>query len=543
MNNRPFSLLKLSLLTLASSLLLPATILAEASPPKNQAPASPPQVKGQGEYAVLMSKATAEDTEWRKIGEDLAARYEGKIILWDKTTQDAFTELKKEAPRYLAVIIKPEEATRELVNDLFRMTRRFNNDPYGDCIWGIITGRTPVDASKVADPSMEPLVLKRAMGTTNYDHKRFQHSFMITDWGPNESVEYKNNGVTDGKKTRPESPEGMAFLFADKWKEVDPQLVITSSHATQYNLEMPFSKGLIASMDGRFHVLRADQLKGFAQFLRGAMFDGSEKDLQNFIRNAKAPLLPVTETPKVWIACGNCLFGNANSSPNSMVVTALSAAGCKQVIGYTVPSWYGKGGWGTLSLFFDNTPDTTLSEAWFLNNQVIIEETLRRYPGLMDVTFDEGELSPKEKAAAQRVQKFYQEIAKRNYDPEKDKDALGLVHDRDTVALYGDPAKVVLLDNEAPAQSQWKCPSEFLVKDNTATLEITADQAKKAAFSFWYPRRMGNEWEAPVLVIEGKEMPIKDIGVATEHFMLLRELDLKAGQKVKIVLKKKAGVS
>lgn len=47
------------------------------------------------------------------------------------------------APRFMAVVARPEEIDRVLVNDLHRLSRRLDDDPYGDCIWGIVTGYTP----------------------------------------------------------------------------------------------------------------------------------------------------------------------------------------------------------------------------------------------------------------------------------------------------------------------------------------------------------------------------------------------------------------
>lgn len=71
-----------------------------------------------------------------------------------------------------------------------------------------------------------------------------------------------------------------------------------------------------------------------------------------------------------------------------MAVTALSRYGFNQLVGYTVPSWYGKGGWGTLGLLFSNHDASSLAEAWYLNNQFILDETMTRFPKLMDVHFN-----------------------------------------------------------------------------------------------------------------------------------------------------------
>ena len=64
-----------------------------------------------------------------------------------------------------------------------RLTRRLDDDPYGDCIWGIVTGYTPQDAMRIASET-QPLVISRSMGTTNVDASRFTDSMSITDWQP-----------------------------------------------------------------------------------------------------------------------------------------------------------------------------------------------------------------------------------------------------------------------------------------------------------------------------------------------------------------------
>lgn len=60
------------------------------------------------------------------------------------------------------------------------LTRRLDGDPYGDCIWGIVTGYAPEDAMRIASAE-SPLVMTRAMGTTNIDSGRFSESMCILD--------------------------------------------------------------------------------------------------------------------------------------------------------------------------------------------------------------------------------------------------------------------------------------------------------------------------------------------------------------------------
>ena len=48
---------------------------------------------------------------------------------------------------------------------------------------------------------------------------------------------------------------------------------------------------------------------------------------------------------KVYSAAGNCLMGNINSD-HCMALAWMRSAGVRQMFGYTVPTWFGFGGWG-----------------------------------------------------------------------------------------------------------------------------------------------------------------------------------------------------
>ena len=71
------------------------------------------------------------------------------------------------------------------------------------------------------------------------------------------------------------------------------------------------------------------------------------------------------------------------------------------MIGYTVPTWFGYAGWGMLDYFVEQPGRYTLCEAFHANDHALVHRlATRAAPG----------------------------------------DEAGLVHDRDVVALYGDPA-------------------------------------------------------------------------------------------------------
>ena len=375
--------------------------------------------------------------EWKEVADSLLKKHapDSAVIVYETNPSETLARLRKDKPRHLCVVAEPESLDRAFVVTMNRLTRKIDDDIYGDCLWGIITGYEAKDALRIASED-KPLVLKSGLHTTGCDHETLERNMVISD-GAEGRVETREGREPRKDVMMPDNDEGTVFEFAKRWDEAKPDFMVTSSHATQYNLEMPFSRGLIVSYGNRFHALRKDQLRGFARFLGGAMFKGKEDDMIAFCETLKAPVLGDRGgRPGVWLGAGNCLLGDAKRSRNSMVVTALSGGGFNQLVGYVVPSWYGRMGWGTLNVFTGQGDRLSLAEAFFLNNQDILAETQRRFPKALDVEFDRDEISEWLKDEAS-----IKPLAEAGYlTNELSKDALGLTHDRDVVAFYGDPA-------------------------------------------------------------------------------------------------------
>jgi len=471
-------------------------------------------------YAVILSEATASEPEWKKVAETLAAKYDDThLIILPQLTESACAEaLRQAGARYAAYVMRPCEVTREAVNHFHRAARKVDDDPWGDCIWGIVTGHEAADAQRIAD-AREPLVIKRLLGTTNVSSERFESSYCITDWEGFPVLEQE--GYQKPKKTTytTETSEGEDILangiqgkFAHRLATARPQLLITSSHATQFNLEMPFSKGLIFPAGNRFYQVPVKQFLAFANALRPAL-QGKTEALATLAEVMQfEPIQPDGET-RVWLAAGNCLLGDAAGSAESMVVTALSAYGCNQFVGYTVPSWYGAGGWGTLSCFFENTDGTTLAEAWFLNNQFLLARTQEIDPRLLQAEFNEPAIGP-------GLERSLRESQARLV-PEQLQDAVGLVHDRDTVAFYGDPAWSATLDDshaQAPYRVEWH---------NSGSFTITANRNHKGRCAIWFPTAETGK--------QASGCDAKD-AVYTNDFILFPHLEMKKGESRTVTL-------
>ncbi len=511
MNNRHLPLL------LLSAALLPLTwapcARADATNP-------PPQAAEAGDaYAIICSEAAWQDPAWRAVAEALAAKHSKSFsrvsceVLEQSTTSpaDIAALLRAAGARYAAFVIKPEELSHAEVNRLHRATRLVDDDPWGDCLWGIVTGARAEDALRIAGAE-EPLCIKRLLSTTNVSHAPFEHSCCITDW-TNAPV-LSQSGYTEPATQEFGEGEGREQLFGEQLATQKPQLLVTSSHATQFNLEMPFGKGLIFPANGRFHELTAAQMKHFGRPL-GAAMAGNTRLLAQLADTLKTPAIEPDGEPRVWLAAGNCLFGNAQRSAGSMVVTALSAYTCNQVVGYTVPSWYGKGGWGTLSLLFENTDGTPLAEAWYLNNQFILHETLAISPALLGVEFNDADMGPS------FFRSIFPVLGQQNISQQKAREAIGLVHDRDVVAFYGDPAWRAAVDSShcpRPFRIEWKGDKQFT---------ITANADRKGRCAVWFPHaatgRDATGCDAPGAVF-------------TNDFILFPELELKKGESLTVTI-------
>lgn len=496
---------------------VPAPAAAKDAP--SAVPADVEIVPAAGEYVVLMSEATAKKKDWKAAADKFLRRYKGKRVLWTGgDVEIARDALRRANPRYVAVVAEPEEIDRVFIAKLHRLSREMNDDVYGDFLWGVVTGKDGKTAGTLLG-SDRPLVLDRAIGTTNFNQGRFKKSFFITDWGAREYVETEN-GVSSEKLHPPAGTE-MSRLFAERWEKIAPQFVITSSHATEFNLEMPFSEGAIIPGVTDFYLVEKALLPTFAQCL-GSRDAG--KATLDFAKARKLKKLPKTPDDKIWIAAGNCLFGDALRSPCSMAVTAISAANVKQLVGYTVPSWFGRGGWGTSEKFFGGHQTTSVGQAWFFNNQLIIralppaaaKHALQLKPEGMDAVF-----IPQITEILRQAGIDLPASRERN-------ELLGCFHDRDVVAFYGDPLYRARFNPDAKDVPPWHCTVSEKEDRSLFTITSARGNAVKGDFCLWFPRRRD---AGKPLKISGKKVKPT---ILTENFVIFKDLELAAGETLKL---------
>ncbi len=162
------------------------------------------------------------------------------------------------------------------------------------------------------------------------------------------------------------------------------------------------------------------------------------------------------------MAVGNCLMGHIDGT-DAMALAFMNSAGVNQMIGYTVNSWYGYMGWGFLDYFLEQPGRYTFTEAFFANQAALIHRLATYFPETMspkagaEPTGSSGGVSPEARKAGLTAN-----------------DARGLLYDRDTVALYGDPAWEARV---ARAETAWE--QTLTEKEGTWTFEIKPNLGEK----------------------------------------------------------------
>ena len=456
-------------------------------------------------YVVLASEAVQQDAEWFKVAEALQQKHSAELIIYKESpceTMDALREIK---PRYVAIVEKPENLGRDYVIDMHLASREIDDDIYADFIWGMITGYAAAAAMRMVDNSTEPLLIKDAVATiTELNSAKWFDNYAWVDdhhkglWGEKQGrqSEVKRDSI---------APEQVLRKFSDLYAKYNPDLVVTAAHATERNLEMPFSLGNFKPKDGGLYAE-----------------DRFTKETWDIEQSGKR---------KVYFAVGNCLIGNVNNTKESMAIAWMNDANAATMIGYVVTTWHGRNGWGGLKYWITNPGRYTLSEAVFVNQQDFLHQQHQWFPSLLkerypDFGRDEFRL------ARQRMQ----EVMGDDFSMEE----IGFWHDRDVLAYYGDPKWNVRLqevegetDFEVTSEIRGKkCYITIKTKENFSLQRMKGDNWKKEhvldlPFSYFFPQRLCN----PTLA-EGQEW---DVAV-DENFLLVYNADFEPNSTYEVVL-------
>lgn len=365
---------------------------------------------------IVVSSTTWNVPEWRGVVEALKTKHadmEVSVLTAAPAITDSLAGVRERKPRYLAYVMRPEEVDAKTVRELRRQVAAIDSDPFDDAVWGIVTGPDAAAAQRIASSS-EPKNIETALSTTGVGTGivpgrlvKFSDGYPAGEW---------TEKSADGTEEKKSSDGDISRVFAKAWAELDPQFLLTSSHASQINLEMPFSRGNIISAGGKFSVCPDLTLIDYTTGQFKADADAATKQ-------AKVEPLAAPTREKIWLAAGNCLIADARGSTDSMLMTALGFGKVNQFVGYVKTTWFGEIGWNTWKYF--GTCGLPLNESWYFANQ--------------NLTYALS-TTPE---------------AERNKENEQ---FVGRCWDWDGTAFYGDPVQSVTL----PGAAGWKgAPADF----------------------------------------------------------------------------------
>ena len=362
------------------------------------------------DYAVVVSSATRARGDWAAVVTALVEKHRASVLVYDRSVDEVLPALRKQAPHFAAFVARPEEAGREFVARIHRLTRRLDDDPYTDCFWGIVTGYDAAAALRIAR-LREPLTIRKAASGTEIPLGNFEEGAWYSEVQKNRM----QTKVRGGRSAEAKGPDDTTKAIASLLTDFHADLFVASGHATEHDWQIGYNY-----RNGSF---RCEKGRLFGRDAAGARF-------------------PIeSPNPKVYLPIGNCLMGHVDG-PNAMALAWMNSAGVAQMLGYTVTTWYGYAGWGCLDYFIEQPGRYTFTEAFFANQHALIHRLATYFPELLNATVNEAGQSSVKIVVGPRAREAGL----------TEQDGLGLLYDRDTLAFYGDPAWEARL---APAALAW----------------------------------------------------------------------------------------
>ncbi len=370
------------------------------------------QVHASSGYVVVVSRATQADPDWKPVVAALVEKHSARVAEFEEAVTEVRPSLRAERPRHVCFVTRPQETSRAFVAAVHRLTRQLDDDPYPDCLWGILTGYDAAAALRLAQ-HREPLTIRKVASGTEVALEMCEEGVWYCELNQGKVVRKEKGGTPTVAQGPADSTEALVRTLTD----YQADLFVTSGHATERDWMIGF----------RYR-------NGFFKHDRGQLYG---LDTQNRRFPIQSP------NPKVYLPIGNCLMGHIDQA-DCMALSWMQSAGVVQMLGYTEPTWYGYGGWGVLDFFVEQPGRFTFTEAFFANQLALVHRLTTFFPELTQASPDARgrpsvtpKLSDRARAAGLTLQ-----------------DARGLLFDRDVVAFYGDPAWTARLADAPKAFDQ-----------------------------------------------------------------------------------------
>ncbi len=348
-------------------------------------------------YVVVAAAEDMGKAEWREVAEVLLKKHKGKLVTYGESVGEVKGALAEMMPGRVCFVVPHARAGREFVKAVHLLSRGLDADPYADFLWGIVTGYDAANALEIAKTA-EPLTVRKVASGTEVGLEKCEEGVWYCELRQGHVVEKAKGGVAEVGK----GPADTTAVLVGTLNDYKADLFVTSGHATERDWQIGFryKNGVFRCEGGRLY--------------------GSDTAGKRYAVDSP--------NPKVYLPIGNCLMGHIDGA-DAMALAFMHSAGVRQMVGYTVPTWYGYGGWGCLDYFVEQPGRHSFVEAFFANQHALVHRLATCFPGLEGAEVDfEGRT-----AAAVEVSEEGEALGLGK------RDGVGLLFDRDVVAFYGDP--------------------------------------------------------------------------------------------------------
>jgi len=305
-------------------------------------------------YAIVVSNLTFSRPDWAEVVNALKAKYQAQVFVYEDPDLESVKEkLRRFFPTYICFVTQPLEATKEFIATIHRLTRELDKDPYGDAIWGVLTGYNAEDALKIVRGPSELIISNALLKTSGGWLKYFKKGRFYSEteyelmW-----IKHSDGAIDKSQK----GPHDCTKTLVNLLNSNQYDIMITSGHAEEHKWQLhypdPGEEGFFWSNAGQLY---------------GIPYSGSVVEVNS-------------TNPKVYWGLGNCLIGHINDM-NCMVLAWFHTGGAFQFCGYTVKTSYGYMGWGIADYFLKLQDRFTFAESFYLNNQALIFDLENNTPG------------------------------------------------------------------------------------------------------------------------------------------------------------------
>ncbi|HID94699.1 MAG TPA: T9SS type A sorting domain-containing protein [Candidatus Latescibacteria bacterium] len=294
-------------------------------------------------YAIVVREMTIDEyPEWKAVVDALQQKHNGEIVTYSTSVGEVVDQLRQIAPTHIAFVVRPEEASSTYVVKVSRLTRQLDDDPYGDAIWGIVTGYTPEDALRIV--SIDGFRVRNVLAGTGAGWLPYVKQGITTSEADYGRMWVKESG---SEIVEISGPTDRTEFLVEKLNTNTFDIFITSGHANVDNWQLhypdPGLEGFFRSWEGQVY---------------GDPYEG--------------PDVPVNSTnPKIYFGLGNCYIGRI-ADMNSMVLAWIHSGGAYLFTGYVTLEGEHSYQLGGIPAYFFVQSHYTWPEAFFANNQALL---------------------------------------------------------------------------------------------------------------------------------------------------------------------------